>query len=381
MPTIGFLINPIAGMGGRVGLKGTDDVVDEAIRRGAEPIAQKRSVEALRKARHLLQNDPTPSKVSWLTCSGEMGAGALSIAGFSDAHVIYQAPEHPTCEDTGKAVRRMIDAGANLILFCGGDGTARDICKVIGTDTPILGIPSGVKMYSGVFGITPEGTAQILIGFLTGILGLAEVDVLDLDEERFRKGEWAVKLYYAACTPYEPSRTQAAKAQIDEASDAGMKVEIADHLCEAIATHPEVLFILGAGSTVKSIADRLGVAKSLLGVDAVAGGAVVGTDLNERQLKGLLKRYSDRRLVLSPIGAQGFVLGRGNLQLSPEVIKEIGPDNILVVATPAKLARTPVLLFDTGSRDLDRALTGNGYLPVVTGYRRRRLVKTLPDSD
>lgn len=381
MKSIGFLINPIAGMGGRVGLKGTDDVVEEAIRRGARPIAQERAGETLRELRRLIPDKTLRRGVSWLTCSGPMGADALSTAGFCGAQIVYRTPTHPTRTDTGEAVRRMINAGADLILFGGGDGTARDICKVTDVGTPILGIPSGVKMFSGVFGINPEKTAEILIGFLMGRLDLADADVLDLDEDRYRKGEWAVRLYHTARTPYEPNYTQSAKALIDEASDERVKAEIAEHLCEEIVAQPDVLFILGAGSTIKSIADRLGVAKSLLGIDAVADGTVVGSDLNERQILDLLASHAQRRLVLSPIGAQGFVLGRGNSPLSPSVIEAIGKNNILVVATPAKLARTPALHFDTGCHAQDVSLSGDGYIPVVTGYRRRRLVRTRPERD
>lgn len=374
-PSIGFLINPIAGMGGRVGLKGTDDVVEEAIRRGAEPVAARRAGECLRELRRLMEPSAAGPAIRWLTCSGAMGADALSSAGFENMRVVHHAPAKTSRDDTAMAARKLLEAGAGLILFCGGDGTARDICAVTGTETPILGIPSGVKMYSGVFGITPARTAAILQGFLAGRLVLADADVLDLDEERFRAGEWVVRLYHAARTPYEPSYTQAAKALIDEQSGDEVKSEIAAYLCEYMDAHAGALFLLGPGSTVKSIADRLGVRKTLLGVDAVAGARTVGFDLNEKQILELLESYADCRAVLSPIGAQGFVLGRGNLQLSPRVLRRIGRPNLMVVATPAKLARTPVLMFDTGSAELDAELAADGYLPVITGYRRRRLVR------
>lgn len=377
MASIGFLINPIAGMGGRVGLKGTDDVVKEAIRRGARPIAQHRAGETLRQLRRMTKSSPSAPRIQWLTCTGLMGADALELAGFENIRIVYEASKNTSRADTAGAVRRLLDAGAELILFCGGDGTARDICTITGKGTPLLGIPSGVKMYSGVFGINPAKTAEILIAHLAGRLTLGEVDILDLDEQRYREGEWAVRLYYTARTPYEPSYTQSAKALIDGHSDLEAKAEIAEHLCEMIAAHVDVLFLLGPGSTVKSVGDRLGYDTTLLGIDALAAGKIVGSDLDEQQILALLERYSDCRLVLSPIGAQGFVLGRGNSQLSPQVISTIGRDNLLVIATPAKLARTPVLMFDTGCSELDAKLSGDGYLPVITGYHRRRLAKTL----
>jgi predicted polyphosphate/ATP-dependent NAD kinase len=372
MKRIGFLINPIAGMGGRVGLKGTDDVADEAARRGARPVAHLRARETLRE---LCGQADARQKIHWITCAGSMGEDALKDAGFSNIEVIYEPADGTSRDDTEAAVRLFLDAGVDLVLFCGGDGTARDVCAVTGRETPIMGIPSGVKMFSGVFGVTPAKTAEILVGFLEGRLTLADVDVLDLDEERYRQGEWAVTLYTSASTPYEPDYTQSAKMLITERTDAEVKDEIAGYLVETIEASPDVLFVLGPGSTVQAIGHRLGIDKTLLGIDAVAAGEIVGSDLDERGLLGLLDRYPRCELVLSPIGAQGFVLGRGNLQLSPEVIRRIGAGNLIVVATPAKLARTPVLRFDTGDGELDAELVGRGFLPVVVGYRRRRLAK------
>ena len=374
---VGFLINPVAGMGGRVGLKGTDDIVDEAIRLGARPTAQGRAQDALRNLRALLDDAEGEITIDWLTCAGDMGADCLQSSGFREFEIVHSAEPPTSRDDTVAAVRRFVEARCGLILFCGGDGTARDICTVTGTGTPILGIPSGVKMYSGVFGTNPARTAEILFGFLAGRLETAPADVLDLDEERYRRGEWAVRLYHAATTPYEPNLSQSAKLLIAEASDAAVKEEIAAFLREIIESRPQALFLLGPGSTVQSIGHALKIDKTLLGVDAIAGGKLVGKDLNEQQILAVLDRYPEQRVVLSPIGAQGFVLGRGNLQLSPEVVRRVGPGNILVVATPAKLRRTPVLRFDTGDSRLDATLAERRFWPVIVGYRTRRLVRIL----
>jgi predicted polyphosphate/ATP-dependent NAD kinase len=375
MHRIGFLINPIAGMGGRVGLKGTDDVVEEARRRGAEPSAHLRAAETLAAIRRLCAQASPPPGIRWLTCAGAMGAAALREAGFDAVDVVHEPAEPSDVEDTRSAVRRLRDEGVELILFCGGDGTARDICAITGQETPILGIPAGVKMYSGVFGTTPRRTAEILLSFLRGRLEAAPADVLDLDEARYRRGEWAVKLYHAALTPYEPVYTQSAKLLITEASDAEVKQEIAEFLRDEIEKDPGRLYLLGPGSTVQALGRALGRDKTLLGIDALLAGRIVGRDLNEEQILQLLDRHADATLILSPIGAQGFVLGRGNLPLSAEVLRRIGRDNIVVVATPAKLARTPLLRFDTGDPALDAELAGPGYLSVVVGDGRRRMVK------
>jgi predicted polyphosphate/ATP-dependent NAD kinase len=372
---IGFLINPIAGMGGRVGLKGTDDVVDEALRLGAQPIAPKRAVETLRALRAMLGRKRGGPAIHWVTCSGAMGSRALEEAGFASVELVYDAGDETTVADTQTAIRNFLEAGVDLILFCGGDGTARDICEIAGADTPILGIPSGVKMYSGVFGVTPARTAEILLAFLEGRLSLADVEILDLDEEKYRRGEWAVRLYYSANTPFEPTFSQSAKVLIEESTDAQVKQDIAQDLREGIEVNPDVLYLLGPGSTVQSVGTALGIDKTLLGIDAVVNSRIVAKDLNERRLLELLDEHAQCRLILSPIGAQGFVLGRGNLQLSPEVIRRIGIENVVVVATPAKLARTPVLRFDTGDEQLDAAFAEQEYLSVLVGYHRRRLVK------
>jgi len=375
MAHIGFIINPIAGMGGRVGLKGTDDVADEAARRGAQPVANARAIEALREFGRLLADARHPPELRWSTVAGNMGRDALQAAGFTTIEVVHAPAREPSAEDTRVATGKFLAAGVDLVLFCGGDGTARDICAIIGEATPVLGIPAGVKMYSGVFGVTPARTAQILLRYVVGEIGLANVEIVDLDEEKYRRDEWAVRLYMAARTPFEPTYVQAAKALIVGADEDAVKEDIAAHLREDIEAQPNTLFLLGPGSTVQAVGRALHVDKTLLGIDAVVHGRVVGTDLDERRILDLLAHYPACKLVLSPIGAQGFVLGRGNQQLSPAVIDRIGAGNIVVVATPAKLARTPLLRFDTGDSALDAALVSRRFFSVIVGYHRLRLVR------
>jgi predicted polyphosphate/ATP-dependent NAD kinase len=375
MPHIGFLINPIAGMGGRVGLKGTDGVVAEAVRRGAQPAANLRALEALRNFKHLLDCAPNPPAIKWLTVAGAMGRNALQSAGFIAIEVLHVASPAPSAKDTKAAVEKLLAASVDLILFCGGDGTARDICAITGEATPVLGIPAGVKMYSGVFGVTPARTAEILMRYLTHEIGLACVEIVDLDEEKYRRDKWAVRLYMSALTPFEPTYLQSAKALISGADEEAIKDDIAEQLREDIEVKLGTLFLLGPGSTVQAVGRALGIDKTLLGIDAVADGKIVSKDLDERQILDLLDRYPDRKLVLSPIGAQGFLLGRGNQPLSPAVIRRIGADNIIVLSTPAKLARTPLLRFDTGDAVLDADMISRKFFTVIIGYHRTRLVK------
>lgn len=379
MAVVGFLVNPIAGMGGRVGLKGTDDVVAEACRRGAEPSARSRALSMLHALRDHLERQVVSPAIDWLTCAGEMGADVLAEAGFAPARVlaIPEPGRASNSSDTKAAAAEFLSAGVDLILFCGGDGTARDIAIVVGQRMPMLGIPSGVKMYSGVFGVSPARTAEIVLRFLGGELRLAEAEILDLDEEKYRAGEWVVRLFHTVLTPFEPTYTQLSKQLVFETSDADAKAEIASYVAETIAGDRETLFILGPGSTLAAVAAVMGLRKTLLGIDAFINGELVGEDMSEQDILALLARHPACKLVLSPIGAQGFVLGRGNLQLSAKALRRIGISNIIVMATPAKLARTPVLRFDTGDPGLDAEIAALGYLSVIVGYRRQRLVKVV----
>ena len=191
----------------------------------------------------------------------------------------------------------------------------------------------------------------------------------------FRAGRLEVELYDSARTPHEPQLMQCAKQMIEDRDEASAKAQIAEHVAEELEARPGTLFLLGPGSTVASIARRNGLPKTLLGVDAVLAGALVGRDLRESELLQLIEDHPDVRLIVSPIGAQGFVLGRGNQQLSPAVLRRIGREGIVVVATPAKLDRTPVLRFDTGDHALDIELANGGFFPVVNRYHTRRLVE------
>ena len=375
MPRIGFLINPIAGMGGRIGLKGTDGVAVEAARRGAQPTANMRAQEALLKFKHLLDSEPNPPAIEWLTASGAMGHGALQAAGFLAIEVVHEALAESSAQDTKAAVEKFLAAGVDLVLFCGGDGTARDVCAVTGETTPVLGIPAGVKMYSGVFGVTPARTAEVLLRYLSLEIGLARVEIVDLDEDKYRCDEWAVRLYMSAQTPFEPTYVQVAKALIAGQDEDMVKDDIAAQLREEIEARPGTLYLLGPGSTVQAVGRALHIGKTLLGVDAIADGKVVGKDISEREILDLFDLYPDRKLVISPIGAQGFLLGRGNQQLSPAAIRRIGAENIIVVSTPLKLERTPVLRFDTGDAELDADMISRKFFPVIVGYHRTRLVK------
>lgn len=357
MHRIGFLINPYAGMGGAVGLKGTDGLVDEATKRGAVPRAQERAGEAL--------NALKGTDLHFFTCSQAMGEDAMQKAGIPRVTVEYHTPEKTTAEDTKNACRKFLDAGVEMIVFCGGDGTARDVFDVVGARVPVLGIPAGVKMYSGVFAISPQAAAEILQQ--SGNIPLRDTEIVDVDEGAYRDGALRTTLYGYARTPYLVELVAGTKQVFEQPDEERAKAEIAQFIAEVIDGTPDKLTILGPGTTSETIAEALGIKKTLLGFDAIRGRVLIAADVNEKEILALLSREPEARLLISIIGAQGFVLGRGTQQISPSVIRKIGVANVIVVATPHKLSRTPVLYVDTGDSILDAAF--GDHIKVISGYR------------
>ena len=356
MKRIGFLINPVAGMGGAVALKGTDGNVTEALRRGALPQAQNRAQITLT----LLARQ---SGLNFVSCSGAMGEGTLKEAGVQNYQVLYHYNGKSSADDTRQAALLFQKAGVDLILFCGGDGTARDIFDAVGRDLPILGIPAGVKMYSAVFAIDPATAAELVIRY--DVKSLRDSEVMDVDEDAYRHNELKTRLYGIARTPALAGKVQLSKHIFEEGDEERAKKEIARFVREIMI--PNVLYILGAGTTTESIAREIGMNKTLLGVDAIVNGKTVAMDLDEKTLWALLECNQEAKILLSPIGAQGFILGRGNQQISARVVRKLGIGNIIVVATPHKLRETPVIYVDSGDSLLDEEF-GETVL-VVSGYR------------
>jgi predicted polyphosphate/ATP-dependent NAD kinase len=372
MATLAFIINPIAGMGGKVGLKGTDgaEILEKAKELGAEPIAQKRAEETIK----LIFDMKT--EIKWLTCSKNMGEDVLRGIGYKEGEeytVVYNTPDSTTTEDTKNACTKFKEMKVDLILFCGGDGTARDISSVIGKDIPMIGIPAGVKMFSAVFGVNPRSAAEVVLGFVRQEYNVAEAEIMDIDEESYRKGELQAKLFGYALTPYESTLVQTSKSVYGGADEEAAKEEIARYVVEIMEEEKGALFILGAGSTIERIGKELEIDKTLLGVDVVKNGKLIAKDVNEQKLLEILEEEKKTIIIVGVIGAQGFVFGRGNQQISPKVLGKVGVDNIRIVATPVKMSQTPRLRVDTGDEDLDKMLSG--YRKVIIGYHEMRMVK------
>ncbi|MCD6290372.1 MAG: ATP-NAD kinase family protein, partial [Anaerolineae bacterium] len=365
MGRLGFIVNPMAGIGGNVGLKGSDgaEIQRKALALGAIPRAQERAIEALRRL------IPLQGELEIITYPGEMGENAARACGFDPIVIGRIRPGMTTAEDTRRAAREMARQGIDLLLFAGGDGTARDIYSAIREDVPALGIPAGVKIHSAVFAINPARAGDLAAAYLRGeIARLREAEVMDIDEEAVRRGIVSARLYGYLRVPFQRRLLQGLKRSSgpsEQATQDAIAWDVVEHMEDGC------LYILGPGTTTRAIAARLGIAKTLIGVDVVTRDGLVAADVNERGLLELLQEDREARIIVTPIGGQGHIFGRGNQQISPEVIRRVGRDRIIIVSTPAKIhsLRGRPLLVDTGDRELDKALTG--YIQVITGHNER----------
>jgi predicted polyphosphate/ATP-dependent NAD kinase len=365
--TIGLIVNPVAGMGGAVGLKGTDGkaIVKRARSLGAKPIAPVRA-EAF-----LSELDPLKSGVRLVVGAGSMGEDEAKSSGFT-YEVLGERKKETSAEDTVAIAKKMVDAGVAFLVFCGGDGTARDILKAVGAALPVLGVPTGVKMHSAVFAVTPQAAARVVMRFLYEALPLREAEVMDVDEKAFREGRVSAELYGYVLAPYEPHLIQANKlASPMTESELRNHAAIGVYIIENMK--PDVIYIIGPGTTTRTIGDLLDAKKTLLGVDLFCNKKIVASDVNEKQILEAI-RGKTAQIIITPIGGQGFIFGRGNQQISPEVIHRVGLDNIVVVATEGKLRSLKSLRVDTGDPNLDDAFRSRK-LKVVADYKTEYMLR------
>ena len=350
-------------MGGRVGLKGTDsmEIVREAMRRGGMPESPGRAVTALSQIHQVVDD-----RLEVLAAPGRMGEEEATEAGFAPTVVGDGAGGETSADDTRRAAEAMVSAGVDLILFAGGDGTARDIYNAIGDRVPVVGIPAGVKMHSAVYATNPRAAAGLVERYLAEpSLPLREVEVMDIDEEAFRQGSVSAELYGYMKVPYERRFIQGAKSASepsDEAAVMAVSREVAGRI------DPGYLYILGPGTTLRAIGREMGVEKTLLGVDLYRDGEIIDRDVTAARVEEAACGHEGSTvIVVTPIGGQGHIFGRGNQQISPAAIRSVGRDAVMVVAATTKLAalRGRPLLVDTGDPEVDDLLSG--YIRVVTG--------------
>jgi len=361
---VGLIVNPVAGMGGSVGLKGTDgEIYKKALELGAKPVTPRRTKDCLSRIE-------SKDDITLFVAPGKMGeeyAGAFDMP-FT---VIGAVGEETSAEDTKRIAAEMVNRGVELLIFVGGDGTARDIYDAIDSKVPVVAVPSGVKIFSSVFAVSARAAAEMVDAFVEGT-DVTEEEVLDIDEEAFREDRLASRLYGYLLVPNVRIFLQPGKAASNvSVSSIESKKEIAAYVVEEM--DQETLYLLGPGTTLEAITDEMSLPKTLLGVDAVRAGKLVGTDLNEKGILGLFERYGKRKIIVTLIGGNGFIFGRGSKQFTPEVIKRAGRENIVVVGTRDKLSRLDCLRVDTGDFELDELLCG--YMEVTVGYKEGMMVK------
>ena len=322
--------------------------------------------------------------IEWVSSEGRMGTDWLPQgATIGSVRTTHSSSGSTSADDTAAAVGALLKEGIDLLVYAGGDGTTRDIVAALdsagSSDIPVIGVPTGVKMHSGCFAASPKAAAEVLSAWLDGDLLLAGTEVLDLDEERYRQGEWVVQLYAEAMTPASPRWMQGSKQRIEASGEEDTTEGLADHIRELVISE-DGLVIWGSGGTLRAIAEMNGFQPTNLGIDATLGNEQIGTDLDEAGLLEILSSHAGPvTLLLSPMGGQGFLIGRGNLQLSPEVLRAIGIDNILGVVTPAKLLTVRRLRIETGDVNLDAAFAAKRYMKVLQGYRTTRVLPVAVD--
>ena len=365
---LAVVVNPDAGLGGRLGFKGSDGRAAEARAAGAEDRAGPRMRQCLEKLSEL-SREP----IEILAWDGRMGGDWIPGEYTSTG----KTPDKTDASSTSDFIKTH---SPDLFLYAGGDGTTRDIVEALGDrEIPLVGVPGGVKMHSGCFATTPKAAAEVVWSFFTGDLMIARTEVMDLDEEVYRKGEWKVKMYGEAFTPASPRWMQGAKEQVQRESEEETLEAMSSHIANLVEENPDLMLVWGSGGTLRQMCKQIGHDSTLLGIDIQHAGKMYN-DLNESGLLEIINKHQGEiKLLLSPMGGQGFLIGRGNLQLSPEVLRSIGTENILGIATPAKLLGLNELRIDTGDEELDTEIREKKYLKVLQGYRTTRVIRVAND--
>ncbi|MED5487585.1 MAG: ATP-NAD kinase family protein [Pseudomonadota bacterium] len=369
---LGVVVNPFAGIGGALALKGSDgaEIREKALAMGAE----KKANEKMAKALSILE--ALSGRFTVVTASGDMGETICESLGIP-YEVIYTADAVQTeGEDSERAAKAMVDANVDLLLFAGGDGTARNICSVVGTQVPVLGVPAGCKIHSGVYCVSPSAAGQVVSQMIAGeLVSEMDAEVRDIDENAFREGKVIAKHYGEMRVPAELTYVQAVKMGGKE-DEALVLDDIAAYVGEIIDDEPDTYFVMGSGSTVGAVMDFLGLENTLLGVDVVKQGELIASDVTASELIALTQGKLTK-VILTVIGGQGHILGRGNQQLSPAFIRQIGKQNMLVVATKQKLQALngKPLRLDSSDAMLDAELAGA--FTVITGYKDKVLCQAV----
>ena len=388
---LGIVVNPDAGLGGKLGFKGSDGRAEEARAAGAVDRAGPRMQQCLEHLVALASSSLNRSDVTLDLLVWEGRMGGTWLPEFSDdapfsVDVLGQTPSTTSPEDTASLVRDLVEGGVEALVYAGGDGTTRDIVNTLETmgaeaqKIALIGVPGGVKMHSGCFATTPKAAAEVVLSFALGDLRTAITEVMDLDETVYAKGEWKVRMYGEAWTPSSPRFMQGAKEQVERVSEEDTIEGLAHHVSSLLEDEPDLMVVWGSGGTLRRMGEHLDQDLTLLGID-VQHGDTLHQDLNEDGLLEVIGGHENEDgqrpllLLLSPMGGQGFLIGRGNLQLSPKVLRRIGHGNILGVATPSKLIGLDAVRIDTGDEHLDAEFQAKRFIKILQGFRTTRLIR------
>lgn len=362
---LALIVNPYAGIGGEAALKGSDGQTEQALAYSNELRTPQRTL------RFLQALDDCLPHIDFITAQGLMGEAMLKQMQASIA-VVAKVEQPSKAGDSQRVAQELAQYKPDLLVFVGGDGTARDMVDSIGLSVPALGVPGGVKMQSAVFAISPEAAAEVVKQMLQGdLVQVSERDVRDIDEAALREGRVRSQYYGSLLVPEQAQWIQAVKegGREDESLVAD---DIADYLSE-IMQEQQRLMIVGPGSTTATWLAKLGVDFTLVGFDAVLNGELIQKDLTARDILALLDRYPDAQVVITPTGNQGFLLGRGNQQLNVDVLKRLDKSQFVIIASQSKLRALEQrpLLIDSNDKALDQALAG--YYPVITAWQQQIL--------
>ncbi len=358
---IGLLINPIAGLGGELAQKGSDNLTISL-----SSLPQSRANQRCYQTLKLLQM--YAPQLHFYCATGLMGQDVLTELGF-ETQIVYHSPTTTQAQDTILVAQALMAQPIDILLFVGGDGTARNLCEAQ-VSKPVLGIPAGVKMHSGVFALNPESAAEVIIKLITGAgVAVEQAEVRDLDELALQQGKVQAKFYGELTIPVDTKLIQQMKCASPE-SDELVQTEIAAFVAENLQA--DVLYLFGVGSTCAAIMAQLGYEHTLLGFDALLNGELVAKDLDSRAIWQWVQHYPTK-IILTATGGQGVLIGRGNQQLTPQVLRHVGRDNLWVVASPQKLQQLQgrALVLDTGDAELNQAW--QGLIKVTTGYQQEQL--------
>ena len=380
---IGLVINPLAGIGGSVALKGSDgeDIVARARALGGRQQSMDRTSVAIGKI-------SSGSACEFFTAAGDMGEQVLSEHGYN-FQVVYRSAMPPasrsstessieltTADDTKKTILSFVENAVDLIVFAGGDGTARDVLDALSAVNdsviPVIGIPAGVKIHSAVYATTPSQAGELIDLIVSGEpMSLADAQVMDLDEAAFREGKITARCYGYLKVPVDDTRMQLIKQGGVNHHQLAVQ-DIAEDIIEDM--DQDVVYLIGSGSTTAAIMEMLGLENTLLGIDIVCNRQLLHADADENAILRYIQGRS-AKIVVTTIGGQGHIFGRGNQQFSAEVIRRVGLDNIIIIASNEKLRslnKRPMLT-DTGDSDLDQELSGLRH--VITGYQQKTLYR------